>query len=74
MDNLEQTELITCKNKEDSIRLHNMLQTYATKDKLKYVLFNGDWSYGDKAKAAEKKIQELTNWTLLKIKRATTRP
>lgn len=74
MDNLEQTELITCKNKEDSIRLHNMLQTYATKDKLKYVLFNGDWSHGDKAKAAEKKIQELTNWTLLKIKRATTRP
>lgn len=74
MDNLEQTELVTCKNKEDAIRLHNMLQTYATNDKLKYILFSGDWSYGNNAKAAVKKIQELTNWTLLKINRSNTRP
>lgn len=74
LDSLFHVDLVTCKNKDDAIRLHNTIQKYATKDKLKYILFSGDWSKGDKGRASEKKIQELTNWPMLKIQRYSTRP
>jgi hypothetical protein len=73
-DSVFHTDLVTCKCKDDAIRLHNMIQTYAVKNKLKYILFSGDWSYGENGKSAIAKIQELTNWNLDKIKRYTTRP
>ena len=75
---IEQTnklDLIICKNHSDCIRLYNTIQEYAQHNKLKYILFNGDWNTTlDKRKTIVEKIRNLTHWNDLKIKRSTTRP
>lgn len=68
-------DMVICKNNSDCIRLYNMLNEWSNRDKLKYVLFNGDGDSNYKDKMFwSNKIQELTNWNRKKILRASTRP
>lgn len=68
-------DMVICKNHSDSIRLYNTIKEESEKDKMKYILFNGDWSIGrDRQHICIDKIQQLTNWNKLKITRSTTRP
>lgn len=69
-------DLVICKNYNDSIRLYNLLKEWCDKDKsVKYYLFNGDWTLTrEKKEKCVEKIQKLTNWDLLKIRRSSTKP
>lgn len=68
-------DLVICKNKQDCIRLYNKIQEDCIKNKMKYILFNGDWTTSiPKIQSAVSKIKQLTNWNDLKIKRNSTRP
>lgn len=76
LETTDTLDMIICKNKKDSIRFYNLLQTFCENDKkIKYYLFNGDWSLTKERKErCEEKIQKLTNWDLRKIRRSTTKP
>ena len=66
-------EMIICKNKSDSIRFHNLLEQYAKKAKCKYTLFMGDIANSKYKSDWIKRIIELTNWSIKKVTRASTR-
>jgi hypothetical protein len=66
-------EMIICKNKSDSIRFHNLLEQYAKKAKCKYTLFMGDIANSKYKSDWIKRIMELTNWSIKKVTRASTR-
>lgn len=66
---LDKTELVICKNNDDALRLHNLLDDFAKEDKLKYVMFCGNCSKNNRLFNV---IQKLTNWTYKKIMRNTT--
>lgn len=70
------TDLVTCKNKSDSIRLYNEIKDRCEKNKkYKYCMFSGDWDSNMRLKReAYEIIKELTNWNKIKIMRSTTRP
>lgn len=75
IDSLNKTELIICKNKSDCIRLYNLIETKTEKEKIKNLNFGGNWSYSKIGKeSCIKKIQNLTNWNVMKIKRTSTKP
>lgn len=67
-------DLVICKNHSDCIRLYNKIEEEAKKNKLKFLLFNGDWNTRGKRNIIVEKIKKLTNWNDLKIKRSSTRP
>lgn len=70
-----QLNMVICKNKSDSIRLYNMIETYCDEQKLKYISFIGDANSTKYMRTQTiDKIQKLTNWNSLKINRSTTRP
>ena len=66
-------EMVLCKNKSDSIRMYNLLEVYAKKNKCKYVLFMGDLKDSKYKSDWIQKIKDLTNWSTKKITRLTTR-
>lgn len=75
VDSLIKTELIICKNKSDCIRLYNLLEETAIKNKLRYLNYGGNWSYSKVGKNnCINKIKQLTNWNDAKIKRTSTKP
>lgn len=70
------SDMVICKNITDAIRMYNLIEEFASNDKLKYIMFSGN---GDNPKYSKKhkiieKIQELTGWNSKKIRRSTTRP
>lgn len=68
-------DMVLCKNKDDAIRMVNKIEEYAKRDKIKYILFSGDYSCNRKySLIAIEKIQKLTNWNHKKILRLSTRP
>lgn len=67
-------DLVICKNKDDGIRMYNMLEEWSRKNKLKYNIFLGDMGNSDYKNEWINKIQKLTNWSRLKIRRPSTRP
>lgn len=68
-------DLITCKNKSDSIRLYNLIKETCDDLKLKYIIFSGDANATKYMRQITiDKIKDLTNWNTLKINRSTTRP
>lgn len=67
-------DIVICKNKNDAIRFYNKVEEWCKERKYKYVLFMGDL---DKSKYKTDwidRIQKLTNWPRIKIKRSSTRP
>ena len=66
--------MVLCKNESDCIRLYNELEKEKIAKKLKYVFFNGDAYHSKLKKTWFKKIQDLTGWDTLKIRRKSLRP
>ena len=67
-------DMVICKNKQDAIRMYNMIEEWCERDKMKYVGFMGDLSYRKYKSDWITKIQKLTNWTRKKITRMSARP
>ena len=67
-------DMVICKNKQDAIRMYNMIEEWCERDKMKYIGFMGDLSYSRYKSDWITKIQKLTNWTRKKITRMSTRP
>ena len=67
-------DMVICKNKNDAIRFHNLLEKWCNDRKIKYVAFMGDIAHSKYKRDWMKKIQKLTNWNIVKIKRNSTRP
>lgn len=67
-------DMVICKNKQDSIRMYNLLGEWCEDKKMKYVVFMGDLSYSKYKSDWITRIQRLTNWSRKKIGRCSTRP
>lgn len=73
-DDSESINMVICKNESDSIRLYNKIEEYIRRDKIKQVLFIGNYSQiSEKRKSLEKEIMELTNWPIRKVQMKTTK-
>ncbi len=61
-------DLIFCKIPSDAVRFYNKLEEWVKRDKIKQVLFIGDYSaVSEKRKQLEKELMELTGWPKSKI-------
>jgi hypothetical protein len=68
-DDDETINIVFCKHSSDAIRFYNKVEEYVKKDKLKHVLFAGDYSeLSDKRRELEEEIIKVTGWTLRKIR------
>lgn len=66
-------DLIFCKHTKDAVKFYNRLQEFVKKDKLKQILFVGDFSKLTPArKRLEEDIFKLTGWPLKKIRMSST--
>lgn len=66
-------DMVICKNKQDSIRFYNLVETWCKKKKLKYIMFMGDIGKSSHKSEWIEKIKNLTHWNSKKICRASTR-
>ena len=74
MDNYG-TDLIICKCREDANRLHNALRDSARKNKLlKKLIFLGTAKNPMVIRSMYEEIQDLTGWTMKKIRKNSTHP
>lgn len=65
-------EVVFCKNVSDAIRFYNLLETWCKKEKIKQVLFFGDYSYPEERRAnVEQELVDLTGWNLKKVRMRT---
>ena len=61
-------DLIFCKSPSDAISFYNQLESWVKRDKIKQVLFIGDYSsISPKRKQLENEIMELTGWPRAKV-------
>lgn len=68
-------DLVICKNHSDCVRLYNTIERESQKQRLKHILFSGDWNLSPKKREeAVQKIKNLTNWNDMKIRRYSTKP
>ena len=66
-------DIIFCKDEGDAIKFYNMLEEWTRRDKIKQILFMGDWSpISAKRKALEDEIMELTGWTRKRVQMKNT--
>ena len=65
--------MVICKNKNDSIRMHNLMEKWCIDKKMKYVAFMGDLRNSQYKSDWIKRIQDLTHWSWTKIGRLSTR-
>lgn len=64
---------VICKNQSDAIRLYNKLSGEVYKNKLKNIYFMGAFtSYDEIGKSILNKMQDLTGWTLKKLRQKAT--
>ena len=66
-------EMVICKNKSDSVRFYNTLETDVKRNKFKYIMFMGDIKNSKYKSEWIKKIMNLTNWNYKKVIRSSTR-
>ena len=72
-DDNNNIDIVFCKNESDAIRFYNKLEEYIKKDKIKQVVFIGDYSeLNPKRKALEDELMKLTGWTRKKVQMKTT--
>jgi hypothetical protein len=66
-------DIIFCKNESDAIKFYNLLETYIKRDKVKQVVFVGNYSeLSPKRKKLEDELMEITGWTRKKIQMKNT--
>lgn len=71
--NEDQFDIIICKNRMDSLRLHHALAKIAKKQKIKSLMFMGKASKATISRFYDL-IHQETDWSYIKIRRTTTRP
>ena len=72
-DDNNNIDIVFCKNETDAIRFYNQLEKYIKKDKIKQVVFIGDYSeLNPKRKVLEDELMKLTGWTRKKVQMKTT--
>lgn len=68
-------DMVICKNKSDAIRMYNLIEEFCKNDKLKYIIFYGDFSLNlKKSHEIIQEIMKFTNWNSRKVTRYCTRP
>lgn len=67
-------EMVLCKNKEDAVRMYNLISEWCNKRKIKYVIFGGDVFRSHVRKEWYKKLEEWTSWPWRKLSRNSLRP
>ena len=66
-------DLIICKDESDSIRFYNLLEKWTQKDKIKQIMYIGNYSaISKKRKQIEDELIELTGWKRKKIQMKNT--
>lgn len=61
-------DLIFCKHMSDSVRFYNKLEEWVKKDKIKQIVFIGDYGIkSERKKKLEDELMELTGWPRRKI-------
>lgn len=72
-DDSNKITLILCKHSSDAIKLYNFLQQQSKKDKIKNLLFIGDFSAcGPKKRELEEELMVLTGWPRKRLQMSTT--
>lgn len=72
-DDNNKIDIIFCKSESDAVRFYNKLEEFIKKDKIKQVVFIGDYSeLTPKRKILENELIELTGWTRKKVQMKTT--
>lgn len=66
-------DLVLCKCEQDAILMYNMLIDYVKRDKIRQVLFYGDYDcVGERKRRLEDELVELTQWTRKKVQMRNT--
>ena len=61
-------ELVLCKDESDAVRFYNKTEEWIKRDKIKQVLFMGDYSsISDRRRKLEDELITLTGWTKKKV-------
>lgn len=61
-------DLIFCKCPNDGVRFYNMLEKWVKRDRLKNIIFVGDYSEkSDRRKKLEEELMEFTGWSKKKV-------
>lgn len=66
--------MVLCKNKEDAVRMYNMINEWCNEKKIKYVIFGGDAFRTHVRKEWYARLQEWTSWSWRKLSRKSLRP
>ena len=67
-------DIVFCKTTSDAIRFYNLLNEWVTENKIRQVLFLGDYSkIGDKRRSLEDELIVKTGWTKRKIQMVTSK-
>jgi hypothetical protein len=65
-------EMVICKTESDAIRMYNLLEDYSRKNKCKYVVFLGMVGKRHVTDTLDR-LQKMTGWSRLKLRRRSTR-
>lgn len=72
-DDIENIEMVLCKDVSDAVRMYNKIEEWVKIDKNKQILFLGDFSdIGDKRRKLEDELIKLTGWSKKKVQMKTT--
>ena len=72
-DDNENMEIVFCKDESDAMRFYNMLEQWTKRDKIKQVLYFGNYGEDDERREKlAKEIMELTGWKRKKVVMKTT--
>ena len=73
-DDSDSIEMVICKNESDAIRFYNKVEEWIERDKIKQILFIGNFSkISDRRKKLEEEIIELTGWSKKKVQMKGTK-
>lgn len=72
-DDIENIEMVLCKDVSDAVRMYNKIEEWVKIDKNKQILFLGDFSdIGDRRRKLEDELIKLTGWSKKKVQMKTT--
>ena len=67
-NDVNEIELVLCKDESDAVRFYNKTEEWIKRDKIKQVLFMGDYSsISDRRRKLEDELIALTGWTKKKV-------
>ena len=73
-DDAGNLDIVFCKTVGDGIRFYNLLGEWTARDKVRQVMFLGNYSeIGDRRRRLEAELMERTGWTARKIQMSTSK-